>query len=111
MCFSNLSNACLRLGHHPRQWQEATVAVVPKPNRTDPSLPKNYLLISFLECMGKLLEKIISNRLPFDINRYELVPTTQFGGRNAASTVDAGLTPADWFAPPSCLTSSVSLIT
>jgi Reverse transcriptase (RNA-dependent DNA polymerase) len=88
---TQLFNACLRLGHHPPQWREATVAVVPKPNRTDPSLPKNYRPISLLECLGKLLEKIISTRILFDINFYELVPTTQFGGRNASSTVDAGL--------------------
>ena len=88
---THLFNSCLLLGHHPHQWREATVAVVPKPNRTDPSLPKNYRPISLLECLGKLLEKVISSRILYDINRYELVPTTQFGGRNASSTVDAGL--------------------
>ena len=88
---THLYNACLRLGHHPHQWRDATVVVVPKPNRTDPSLPKNYHPISLLECLGKLLEKIISTRLLFDINRYNLIPTTQFRGRNVSSTVDAGL--------------------
>ena len=38
----HLLNACLQVGHHPRLWREATVVVIPKPNRTDPSLPKNY---------------------------------------------------------------------
>jgi hypothetical protein len=89
--FTQLYNTCLRLGHHPVQWREATVVIVPKPNRTDPTLPKNYCPILLLECLGKLLEKIISTRLLYDINFYELVPTTQFGGRNASSTVDAGL--------------------
>ena len=68
------------------------VVVIPKPNRTDPSLPKNYRPISLLECMGKLLKKIISSRLLYDINKYELIPSSQFGGRNTSSTVDAGLT-------------------
>ena len=88
---THLFNACLRIGHHPQHWREATVVVVPKPNRSDPSLPKNYRPISLLECLGKLLEKVISTRILYDINRYELVPSTQFGGRNASSTVDAGL--------------------
>ena len=36
-CLTQLFNACLQRGHHPTppQWREATVAVVPKPNRTD----------------------------------------------------------------------------
>ena len=73
---THLFNSCLLLGHHPHQWREATVTVVPKPNRTDPSLPKNYRPISLLECLGKLLEKVISSRILYDINCYELVPTT-----------------------------------
>lgn len=88
---TNLFNACLRIGHHPHLWREATVAVVPKLNRTDPSLPKNYRPISLLECLGKLLENVISTRLLYDINHYKLIPSTQFGGRNASSTIDAGL--------------------
>jgi hypothetical protein len=65
--------------------------VIPKPNSTDPSLPKNYWPISLLKCLGKLLEKIIATCILFDINFYNLVPTTQFGACNASSTVDAGL--------------------
>jgi hypothetical protein len=42
--------------------------------------------------MGKLLEKVLTQCILYDINHYELIPTTQFGGRNASSTVDAGLT-------------------
>ncbi len=68
------------------------VVVIPKPNHTNPSLPKNYQPISLLECMGKLLEKIISSHLLYDINKYELIPSSQFGGRNASSTVNVGLT-------------------
>ena len=67
------------------------MVVVPKPNRTDPTLPKNYRPISLLECLGKLLEKVLSTRILYDINHFKLVPSTQFGGRNASSTVDAGL--------------------
>src|SRR5258708_7834658 len=64
----------------------------PQPYRTNPSLPKNYRPISLLECLGKLLEKVIASRILYEINRFDLVPTTQFGSHNASSTVDAGLT-------------------
>ena len=88
----NLISACLKAGHHPRPWKEAIVCVIPKPNRADYTLAKNYRPISLLECLGKLLEKVIAKIIYSDMAKYVLVPTTQFGGRNASSTLDAGLT-------------------
>jgi Reverse transcriptase (RNA-dependent DNA polymerase)/Endonuclease-reverse transcriptase len=84
--------ACLKAGHHPRPWKEAIVCVIPKPNRADYTLAKNFRPISLLECLGKLLEKIVAKIIYNDMTKYALVPTTQFGGRNASSTLDAGLT-------------------
>jgi hypothetical protein len=88
----NLLTACLRAGHHPRVWKEATVCVIPKPNRADYTLAKNFRPISLLECLGKLLEKVVAKLIYRDMSRHSLVPTTQFGGRNSSSTLDAGLT-------------------
>jgi ribonuclease HI len=84
--------ACLKAGHHPRRWKEAVVCVIPKPNRADYTLAKNFRPISLLECLGKLLEKIVARLIYRDMDKHSLVPTTQFGGRNASSTLDAGLT-------------------
>jgi hypothetical protein len=50
-------NACISAGCHSREWREATMAVIPKPNRADYSLPKNSRPIALLECLGKLLGK------------------------------------------------------
>ena len=88
----NLLAACLKAGHHPRPWKEAIVCVIPKPNRADYTLAKNFRPISLLECLGKLLEKVVAKIIYGDMAKYGLVPTTQFGGRNASSTLDAGLT-------------------
>jgi Reverse transcriptase (RNA-dependent DNA polymerase) len=88
----NLLDTCLRAGHHPRPWKEAVVCVIPKPNQADYTLAKSYRPISLLECLGKLLEKAIAKLIYRDIEKHPLVPTTQFGGRNASSTLDAGLT-------------------
>jgi hypothetical protein len=38
----DLLDACLQSGHHPKPWKVAAIAVVPKLNHTDPTLPKNY---------------------------------------------------------------------
>ena len=87
-----LLEACLRAGHHPRQWKEALVCVIPKPGRADYTLAKNFRPISLLECLGKLLEKVVAKLIYRDMAKHSLVPTMQFGGRNASSALDAGLT-------------------
>jgi Reverse transcriptase (RNA-dependent DNA polymerase) len=89
---TKLLDACLRVGHHPKPWKEAVVCVIPKPNHADYTLAKNYRPISLLECLGKLLEKVIARLIYKDMEKHPLVPTTQFRGRNASSTLDAGLT-------------------
>jgi hypothetical protein len=89
--FQALFEACLRLGYHPRTWKTATIAVVPKPGKDDYSLPKCYRPVALLECMGKLLEKVIAKWLSYDITALRLIPTMQFGARPYSSTVDAGL--------------------
>lgn len=88
----DLFAACLRAGHHPRSWKEAIVCVIPKPNRADYTLAKNFRPISLLECLGKLLEKVVAKLIYREMNKHALVPTTQFGGRDASSALDAGLT-------------------
>ena len=44
-----------------------------------------------LECLGKLLEKVFAKLIYADMAKHALIPTTQYGGRNASSTLDAGL--------------------
>jgi Reverse transcriptase (RNA-dependent DNA polymerase)/Endonuclease-reverse transcriptase len=88
----DLVSGCVRAGHHPLIWRLAIVCAVPKPNRADYSLAKNFRPISLLECMGKLVEKLIARLLYREIINHDLIPTNQFGGRMASSTLDAGLT-------------------
>ena len=42
--------------------------------------------------MGKLVEKLIAHLLYREIINHNLLPTNQFGGCMASSTLDAGLT-------------------
>jgi hypothetical protein len=53
-------NACLSLGYHPKAWRTVAIAVVPKLGKEDYSLPKCYRLVALLECLGKLLEKVVA---------------------------------------------------
>jgi len=41
--------------------------------------------------MGKLVEKIVTSRMLFNVRKYNLLPTTQLGGRPHSSCLDVGL--------------------
>jgi len=86
-----LVRACIKAGHHPREWKEATVCIIPKPGRADYTLPKNFRPITLLECLGKLVEKAVARLMYQEIIQLDLIPTNQFGGRLVSSTIDAGL--------------------
>ena len=66
--------------------------MVPKPHHADYTLAKNFHPILLLECLGKLLEKVVASLIYRDMAKYVLIPTMQFSGCNASSTLDAGLT-------------------
>jgi hypothetical protein len=67
------------------------IAVVPKPNKTDYSMPKSYWPVALLECLSKLLEKVMAKRILHEIGEHSLVPTSQFGACPHSSTIHAGL--------------------
>jgi hypothetical protein len=81
----------LRLGVHHDLWKTATTVILPKPNKPSYSDPRAYRPIQLLECLGKILEKIVASRLSFDIGKHNLVPFEQFGGRSNSSCTDAGM--------------------
>lgn len=53
--------------------------------------PRSYCPISLLECLLKCLEKVIITRILYEVGNHNLVPFSQFGGRDHSSCVDAGL--------------------
>jgi hypothetical protein len=87
--FTHLFNLCLTQGAHP--WKEAKVVVIPKPSRPDYSAPKAYRPIALLECLGKLLEKVVARRIMDDSNHFGLIDQHQLGSRDYHCAVDAAL--------------------
>jgi hypothetical protein len=90
--FRALFSACIRLGYHPRCWRVAVNVIVPKPAKKDKMAPRSYRPIALLECLSKWLEKLVNTRMQYEVGRYSLIPTNQFGCREKSSTLDAGLT-------------------
>jgi hypothetical protein len=63
--------------------------ILNKPNKPDYSLAKAYRPISLLECIAKLLEKIVAKRVNADIISADLLPMSQFGSRPKHNAIDA----------------------
>jgi len=59
----DIANACITIGYWPDQFKESTLVIIPKPNKTSYNTPKSFRPIVLLNTMGKLIEKVISNRL------------------------------------------------
>jgi ribonuclease HI len=85
-------NVCLQKGYHPKPWRKAVAVALKKPSKPDYSNPRAYRLITLLDCLGKVLERIIARRLTFLTGKHNLVPPNQFGGRSSSSTSDAIIT-------------------
>ena len=88
----SLTRKCLQNGYHPKPWRKAIAIALRKPNKPDYSNPRAYRLITLLECLAKVLERIVAKRLTFLAGELNLVPPNQFGGRSNSSTEDAILT-------------------
>jgi hypothetical protein len=63
--------------------------ILNKPNKPDHSLAKAYRPISLLECITKLLEKIVAKRVNTDIISADLLPMSQFGSQPQHNGIDA----------------------
>ena len=83
--------AAVALGIHHSSWKQSLVAVIPKNNKKDMSLPKSHRPIQLIECLGKLVEKIVACRITFDLGKHKLMPFNQFGRRSNSSCPDLGL--------------------
>lgn len=57
--FDNL----LRHSTFPQSWKQGRCVPIPKPGRTDISVPKNLRPISLLSCLGKTFEKVLTLRI------------------------------------------------
>ncbi|KAL5594222.1 uncharacterized protein BROUX77_007569 [Berkeleyomyces rouxiae] len=91
--FLSVYKALSRLGIHPTLWKQATGIVLAKDGKADYSVVKSYRIISLLNCLGKVLEKVFATRLGYLANCHDssLLDDTQLGGRKQRSAMDAAL--------------------
>ena len=80
-------NQSLHTGCYPSEWKKGHVIPIPKPDKPK-ELCKSYRPITLLSCLGKLMERIIKNRIEFHLETNKLLSNTQFGFRPNKGTDD-----------------------
>lgn len=80
----NLYNASVRLGYCPQHFRASTTVPLRKTDKKEDT-PKSYRPIALLNTMGKVLEAIFSERLPYLFDKRDLLPTNHIGGRKGHS--------------------------
>jgi hypothetical protein len=81
-------NACLTEGVFSTRWKNARLVLVKK-GKGDPKLPSSYRPLCMLDTAGKLLEKLIRERLTAAIRSAGDLSPRQYGFRRGLSTIDA----------------------
>ena len=89
--FVQIANACINLEYWPSHFKISTMIVIPKPNKKSYDSPKSFRPIVLLNTMGKLIEKVIGERLQFNTVSNNFIHLSQLGGLKFKSMVDAGI--------------------
>ena len=94
MCLSkviNIADACISLSYWPNYFKVSTTVVIPKPNKLLYNNPKAFRPIVLPNTLGKLIEKVIAERLQVIVVSNNFVHPSQLGGLKSKSTADAGV--------------------
>ena len=88
---ASLFSCAVESGVWPDWFKSSECVIIPKPSKPNYTIPKAYHPISLLNTVGKLLTKIIANRMQFDAAAHGLLHQGQCGGIRKHATIDAGV--------------------
>ena len=83
----HLFNASLKLGYIPHSWKAAKIIMLHKKGKP-PDDFTSYRPISLLNCISKLLEKLINNKLMYWAETNNILPACQSGFRKSKNCQD-----------------------
>ncbi len=86
---TSLVQQAIRLQYHPRSWRYAKGVLMEKPNKRDRTSVKSYRVISLLNCLGKVVEKLVARQLSEFCEAKGKLHEGQMGGRKQRSAIDA----------------------
>ena len=82
-------SVCLDFGSFPVWFKHSVVKAIPKPNASDQGDAKSWRPISLLSVPGKVLERLMIDRVMYDLHSRNLLSPNQFGFTRNRSTIDA----------------------
>ncbi|CAB0042472.1 unnamed protein product [Trichogramma brassicae] len=86
--FLRVYTTCLETGVFPSVWKRQRLFLIPKPGKP-PEEPSSYRPLCMLDTAGKILERIICERLEAFTERPGGLSERQYGFRKGRSTIDA----------------------
>ena len=81
----------IKLDFHSDIWKDFIDVIIKKFNKDNYSDPKSYRVISLLNCLGKISERIIAERLSYFAETTDLLHFDQIGNRKQKSAIDAAI--------------------
>ena len=79
----------IRLRYQPKRWKKARGILLEKGGKRDLSLVKSYRVISLLNCMGKIVEKVVAGQLSHYCEKFSKLHPGQMGARKERCAIDA----------------------
>ena len=93
-CLCNIvkiADTCINLGHWPNCFKCSSTVVISKPNKQSYNHPKSFQPIVLLNTLGKLIKKVIGERLQFHIVANDFIHLSQLGSLKFKSTTDTDI--------------------
>ena len=88
----DIADACFKLGYWPLYFKTLTFIIILKPNKESYNSPKSFISIVLLNTIGKLIEKVIGERLQFYLISNDSIHPSQLGILKQWSMIDVGVT-------------------
>ena len=85
--YLRIINISWAMGVFPSKWKTATIIHLPKPNK-DHTMKESYRPITFLSCLGKIMERMVERRLNWILESNNLLFNALGGFRPRRGTVD-----------------------
>ena len=87
----HIANAYIELGYWPLHFKRSITIVIPKLNKISYNSPKSFRPIVLLNTVGKLIKKVIEERLQFFMAANNFIYPSQLGGLKFKSMTDVGI--------------------
>ena len=83
-----IANAYIDLEYWPNHFKRSSTVIISKPNKSSYDLPKSFKPIVLLNTLGKLIKKVIRERIQFHVAANDFIYPSQLGGLKFKSMTD-----------------------